>query len=602
MFYSDEIIEEVRTRNDIVDVIGQVVHLERKGANYFGLCPFHSEKSPSFSVRQSTQLYHCFGCGESGNVFTFVMKYENLSFPEAVRSLAERAGLQLPEEEVSPGAREARNRKETLFRINREAARYYYLQLRGDSGRRGLEYFIGRGLTDETMRRFGLGFADVGGNLLTKHLRKAGFTDAEIMEAGLAAHDEKRGLYDKFWNRVIFPILDVGNRVIGFGGRVLGDAKPKYLNTQETPIFDKGRNLYGLNYAKTSRAGHMILCEGYMDVIAMHQAGFPQALASLGTAFTEMQGRLLRRYTGEVILSYDSDDAGIKAAMRAIAILKQTGLRGRVLNLSPYKDPDEFIRAEGREAFAERLKQAEGTWFFELRVTQRGYDLQDPEGRTRFFKEIAGKLCEFEEAIERDSYITATAKHYGIPPEDLRQLVAKSAADRGIVRAAGNPVRTPQGADGKYISPAERKHLEEEKRRLMPERTLLAWLYEEPELLETVKRYLTPGDFSEGIYRDVAERMFRELPEGSFVPAAMVSAFPEEETAGRVAELFEAPLPRRESKTEREHVLEQLIRSIKGHSLERENAALDRTDPDYFRHVIEGRKRIDALKGLKIGL
>ena len=252
MIYSDDFVEEVRSRSDIVDVVGQYVHLEKRGANYFGLCPFHNEKTASFSVHAGKQIFHCFGCGAGGDVFKFVREYENMTFPEAVRSLAERAGMQVPEEDDSPAAKQVRDRKQTLLAINKAAASFYYHQLYQDNRKRGLEYFQNRGLTNETIRHFGLGFADMGGNKLLAHLRGQGYTDAQIIEAGLAAHDEKRGAYDKFWNRVMFPIMDASNRVIGFGGRVMGEGKPKYLNSPETPVFDKGRNLYGLNYAKNS--------------------------------------------------------------------------------------------------------------------------------------------------------------------------------------------------------------------------------------------------------------------------------------------------------------------------------------------------------------
>ncbi|MCR5674507.1 MAG: DNA primase [Lachnospiraceae bacterium] len=593
MLYTDDFIEEVRSRNDIVDVIGQYVHLERRGANHFGLCPFHNEKSPSFSVHQGKQIFHCFGCGEGGNVFTFLMKYENQTFTEAVKTLAERAGMAVPEEDRSEAAQRARNKKQELLAINKEAAIYYAHLLYEDAGRRGLEYFTGRGLSPETIRRFGLGFADIGGNLLSAHLKTKGFSEAQIIEAGLAAHDEKRGVYDKFWNRVMFPIMDAQNRVIGFGGRVLGDGKPKYLNSPETPIFDKGRNLYGLNYAKNARVGNVILCEGYMDVIAMHQAGFTQAMASLGTAFTEMQAGLLKRYTEEVILSYDSDEAGIKAAKRAIGILKEAGLRGRVLNLAPHKDPDEFIKAEGREAFAERLKQAEGTYFFELRIAERDYDLQDPDGRTRFIREAARHLCDFAEPIERENYIAATAKHYGVALEDLRRLVSDTAAREGIAKPAVRAARPARTAEAKQAA--------EDERRLKPQRMLLTWISDEPALLPVVEHYLAIEDFSDDLYRAVAERMFRDIRENRLQPAAIVTAFPEEDQK-RVAAIFDTPMEGVDTQAERERAMENLIRDIKKHALERRSEALTPGSPEYLRRVVELRKETEALKALKIQL
>ena len=303
MFYPEELIEEVRMKNDIVDVISGYVKLQKKGSSHFGLCPFHNEKSPSFSVSGSKQMYYCFGCGAGGNVFTFIMEYENFSFHEAVKFLADRAGVSLPTQEYSEEMKKKESKRARLLEVNKEAAKYFYYQLRSDRGAVGYKYLRSRQLSDETIKKFGLGFANVTSNDLVKYLKSKGYDDKLIQEAGLASFDEKYGMHDKFWNRVMFPIQDSNHRVIGFGGRVMGDAKPKYLNSPETMIFDKSRNLYGLNFARSSRKNQFILCEGYMDVIALHQAGFTQAVASLGTAFTAGQANLLRRYTENVLLS-----------------------------------------------------------------------------------------------------------------------------------------------------------------------------------------------------------------------------------------------------------------------------------------------------------
>lgn len=339
MFYPEEVIEEVRTGNDIVDVISQYVNLKKKGANYFGLCPFHNEKSPSFSVSPGKQMYYCFGCGAGGNVITFIMEYENYSFVEALKLLAERAGIALPEAEYSKEDRERADLKNTLLEINRLAANYFYYQLKQPQGRIGYDYFMKRALSDATVRHFGLGYANKTPDDLYRYMKSKGYADELLKETGLFFIEE-RGARDKFWNRVMFPILDVNNRVIGFGGRVMGDGEPKYLNSPETKLFDKGRNLYGLNFARTSRANCILVCEGYMDVIAMHQAGFTNAVASLGTALTSRHALLLKRYTDSVVLTYDSDSAGVKAALRAIPILKEAGISVRVLCMKPYKDPE----------------------------------------------------------------------------------------------------------------------------------------------------------------------------------------------------------------------------------------------------------------------
>ena len=311
MYYSDDIIEEVRTRNDIVDVISGYVKLQRKGSSYFGLCPFHNEKSPSFSVSPSKQMYYCFGCGAGGNVFTFLMEYENFTFPEAVKALADRAGMELPEVEYSEEAKQQRDLKTAVLEVNKMAAKYYYCLLRAPQGAKAMEYLKNRELSDETMRRFGLGYASQYSDELYRYLKQQGVSDALMKESGLMSVNERQGMYDKFWNRVMFPIMDVNGKVIGFGGRVMGDAKPKYLNSPETIVFDKSRNLYGLHIARTARKKYLIVCEGYMDVISLHQAGFTNAVASLGTALTSQHASILKRYTDEVILTYDSDEAGV---------------------------------------------------------------------------------------------------------------------------------------------------------------------------------------------------------------------------------------------------------------------------------------------------
>ena len=331
MYYPEELVEEVRQKNDIVDVVSSYIRLEKKGSNYMCCCPFHGEKTPSFSVNRGRQIYKCFGCGEGGNVVTFVMKYENCTFQEALKILAEKAGVELPQAEYSEEARRKENRRQRLLEVNKEAAKFYFYQLRTERGAQAKDYLDKRRLSDETRKNFGLGYAPIQGGELLAYLHQKGFDDADIRDVGLAKIDERRGTNTLFWNRVMFPIQDINHRVIGFGGRIMGesDSGPKYLNSPETEIFDKSRNLYGMNYARTSRSGNIILCEGYMDVISMHQAGFTQAVASLGTAFTMGQAGLIKKYTRDVLLAYDSDGAGVKAALRAIRILRGAECLGR---------------------------------------------------------------------------------------------------------------------------------------------------------------------------------------------------------------------------------------------------------------------------------
>ncbi len=588
MYYPDEVIEEVRSRNDIVDVISGYVRLQKKGANYFGLCPFHNEKSPSFSVSRSKQMYYCFGCGAGGNVFTFLMEYENDTFPEAVKALADRAGIRLPEADASEEEKREQSRRSRLLAVNKEAAKYFYFQLRARQGEQGLAYLRGRKLTDETIHRFGLGFANKTPDDLIRYLKSRGFPEELIREAGLANTDEKHGMYDKFWNRVMFPIEDINHRVIGFGGRVMGDGKPKYLNSPETPVFDKSRNLYGLNFARSSRKGNIILCEGYMDVIAMHQAGFDQAVASLGTAFTPGQAGLLKRYTKEVLLSYDSDGAGVKAALRAIGILKEAGLSGRVISLEPYKDPDEFIKNLGAEAFQERIDHAENSFLFEIRMLEREYDLNDPEKKTEFYRAAAKKLCEFPEELERENYLQAVAERYHIGYDSLRKLVAAAAAS-GYVRPAERPK-----------SGIQKKNAPEDNVR-KTQRMLLTWLAEEPQIYPKIAAFLSPEDFTEEIYRRAAEKLFENLSRGEVNAASIISMFPEENEQREAAAIFNTSLPEPETKKEKEKALHDILVSVKRISYEYNSRRLG-SDIEALNRAIAGKKALEELSKTHISL
>lgn len=590
MYYSDELVEEVRQRNDIVDIISGYVNLKKKGGNYFGLCPFHNEKSASFSVSPGKQMYYCFGCGAGGNVFTFIMNYENYTFAEAIKLLADRAGIALPEIEDSKEAREKENRRKTLLQINKEAATYFYYQLRAPQGRVGLDYLKGRQLSDETMNRFGLGYSNKTSSDLCQYLRHKGYPDELIRESGVAVFNEKYGMSDKFWNRVMFPIQDVNHRVIGFGGRVMGEGEPKYLNSPETPVFDKSRNLYGLNFARTARQDNIILCEGYMDVIAMHQAGFTQAVASLGTAFTSGQANLLRRYTENVILSYDSDGAGVKAALRAIGILKEAGLTGKVLNLEPYKDPDEFMKNLGREEFAKRLSQAENTFFFELRMMQKQYDLSDPEAKTKFYNEIAKKLCGFSEEVERENYTEAVAEKYNISMESLKKLVTGYAAKMGM---AAEVIRPKQ--------PVQQKNTPKEQQENV-QKLLLTWLVEEPHLYKKIKKYITPLSFTNELYRQVAQELFPKLEEGKPNPAAIISRFSQEEEQREAASLFNTKLPYMQQDMEsqsqvqeREKAFHDIVVKVKRNAYEHDLKASG-SDMEALSRVISGRQELDELE------
>ncbi len=590
MYYPDELVEEVRAKNDIVDVVSSYVKLQKKGANHWGCCPFHNEKTPSFSVSGGKQMYYCFGCHASGNVYTFLMQYENYTFPEAVKALAERAGVNLPEAEYSAEQKERAGKRAQLLAVNKEAATFFYYQLRQPQGEIGHRYLKKRELSDETMHKFGLGYAGKNGTLLVEYLKGKGFADSLIKEAGLASFTERTGMSSQFWNRVMFPIQDINHRVIGFGGRVMGDGEPKYLNSPETPIFDKRRNLYGLNFARTARSGNIILCEGYMDVIAMHQAGFTQAVASLGTAFTAEQASLLHRYTENVLLAYDSDGAGVKAALRGIGILREAGLSGRVINMRPYKDPDEFIKNLGRDAFQERIDQAENSFFFEIRILSEQYDLGDPEQKTKFHREIARKLCEFTEDVERENYLQAVADKYHIGFENLRKLVLSYASQTGLAK----PAERPRQAAGR----AKREPGEQAKK---AQRLLLTWIVDDPGIYQKIKTYIEPGDFTEELYRTVAEKLFTGLEQGSLHPADIISTFEDEAGQQEAASLFNTTLPELSTLKEREKAFHDILLAVKKNSYEYYTAKLG-TDVNALKQVIDGKKALEELAKAHISL
>ena len=564
MYYPDEVIEEVRSSNNIVDIIGGYVRLQKKGSSYFGLCPFHNEKSPSFSVSPNKQMYYCFGCGAGGNVFTFIMEYENQTFPEAVKILADRAGIALPEAELTEEQKRERNKRQLLLEINKTAANYFYYQLNGDQGQQAREYLENRRLSKETQIHFGLGYASKYSNDLYLYLKKKGYQDQILKETGLLTYDEKRGAHDKFWNRVMFPIMDVNNRVIGFGGRVMGDGTPKYLNSPETMLFDKSRNLYGLNYARTSRKPYMIICEGYMDVIAMHQAGFTNAVASLGTAFTAQHSVLLKRYTQEVRLAYDSDGAGQKAALRAIPILKSAGINVRVIHMDPYKDPDEFIKNLGTEAFQERIDAAESSFMFEISVLEKNYKQSDPEGRASFMKAMARRLLEFPQELERNIYIDAIAGRYGIASEELKRMVNSFGASmsREQVEAAIYQQQEREEMPAK-------KRVEKEDSVLTAQKFFLTWLIEEPSIYDKTKDYINEDDFVEPLYHHVAALVFEELrATGQVLPARILNQFEDVEEQKTAASLFNTRLKTDDDPAVREKALNETVKRIKKNSLE----------------------------------
>ena len=667
MRYEDDIIEEVRSRSDIVDVVSQYVKLKKQGNNYFGLCPFHNEKSPSFSVSSAKQMYYCFGCGAGGNVIGFVMQYENLPFGEAVQYLADRAGITLPKLDYSGKASELSRKKEQLMEINKLSAGYYYYQLRQERGAKGYQYLKDRRLSEDTIRSFGLGFAPPGGNELYRYLKSKQYSDELLMESGLFAQGQ-RGIYDRFRGRVIYPIMNANSKVIGFGGRVLDDSKPKYLNSPETPVFDKGRNLYGLHIARKSRKEQLILCEGYMDVIAMHQAGFSNAVASLGTAFTSGHAMLVRRYARQALLLYDSDEAGVKAALRVIPILRSAGVASRVVRLEPAKDPDEFIGRFGAEAFQERLDNARDSVLFQVDQAAAGVNMSEPQGVNRFFDQCAAILLDLEDELERSLYLEAIVKEYhetGVSASDLRKRLSvlalktnKTSGSSGAWSGStaggqggygqqsgpggygqsgyeqqssqsgygqsgygqsgydqsgygqsgydqqgqgGQPGYGPNGGsqsdygqDG-YARPGSgpsaggRSRRRKESGSRQAQKLMLTWLVTYPGLFPAVRKYLDSEDFTEPLYKEVAEMLFTQYDQGEVNPAKLMNVFTDPEELNEVAGLFNASI-HLEKESELGQALADALIRIREDSFSMGTAS---QDPQIY---ITKKKELEALK------
>ena len=591
MYYSDDLIEEIRSRNDIVDVISSYVKLKKQGATYFGLCPFHNEKSPSFSVTPGKQMYYCFGCGEGGNVYSFIMKYENYSFVEAVKMLADRAGITLPEAEYSEEERKRADLRANLLEINKKAAMYFHHQLKSEKGKIGLKYFNERGLDNETIVRFGLGYSTKTSNDLYQYMKTFGYSDDILKESGLFSFSEK-GTYDKFWNRVMFPILDINSRVISFGGRVMGEGEPKYLNSPETKIFEKSRNLYGMNFARISRKPYLLICEGYMDVIALHRAGFTNAVAALGTAFTDQHAMLIKRYVKEVVLTFDSDGAGRKAALRAIPILKRAGIAMKVLDMTPYKDPDEFIKNLGADEYQKRIDNAMNSFIFEIKMMREQYDLDDPHAKAEFYNNVANKLLEFPDELERNVYIEAVSKEFMIPFESLDKMVKKLAlsySGEGYTdRYNENEVNEEIERDLKK----SKKHLEDGVKQA--QKILLTWLIEDENIYGKIKDIISEKDFVEPLYYMVAKMLFEQLESGAINPAKILNQFTEEDEHREAAELFNTSLREEMSSQEKEKALNDTVYKVKKNSLD--YASRNAKEVSELQEIINEQKKLQKIR------
>lgn len=544
--------------NNIVDFISEYVKLTKKGSTYFGLCPFHNEKTPSFSVTDngSRRMFYCFGCHTGGNVLTFLMKYENLTYTEALKVLAQRAGIALPEPDYSKEDSARQRLKEQVLAVNKDAAVYFYHLLRSERGKNAYNYLKKRQLSDETILHFGLGYSDKYRDDLYRYIKSKGYPDEVLRASGLFSIRET-DVHDYFWNRVMFPIMDPRNRVIAFGGRVMGDGEPKYLNSPETVVFEKSRNLFGLHIARKYKGNELILCEGYMDVIALHQAGFSNAVASLGTALTSGHVNVLKRYTSNIVISYDSDTAGRDAAIRAIPRLREAGLKVKVIDLRPYKDPDELLKAEGPETYRERLKTARNSLLFELDVLRESYDLSDPDSRTAFDNEVARRLSYLEDEMERENYLKAASREYGIEYSLLKGIVMRQVLkrDRTESYTAPQPVSTDrrESADTALLK---------------SQKTVLSYLAEHPGFLERIRDIIHIEDFDVPPYDRIAEMLFGQAAEGRVNISGIISALTEESDQEKAADLFHSEAVT-EAGEDLHKLLNECIINIRKHTLER---------------------------------
>ena len=602
MAITEEFKQELKSRTDIADVISSYVQLKRSGRNLVGLCPFHNEKSPSFSVSRENGFFYCFGCGAGGDAITFIRRIENLDYVDAVKLLAQRAGMTVPEGPSDNGMGKLKTR---ILEANREAARFYHRMLYTPEGRQALDYLRGRGLSEKTIIHFGLGYSPRDRFELVNHLKSKGFSGNEIIQANLANQSQKGYPFDRFSDRVMFPIIDLRGNVIGFGGRIMSDIKPKYLNTSDTPVFNKSRNLFALQFAKNKANGQLILVEGYMDVIALHQAGFENAVATLGTSLTQDQAMIIKRYCDEVVICYDADEAGQKATQRAIGILRPTGVKIKILTVPNGKDPDEFIKANGREAFLKRIESAENSFFYELRMMQREYSMEDPAQRTQFHHAVAAKLCGIEDEIERENYLKEAARRYYVDEGSLRRLVAsygRTGAAKTVWQNGAEPAREPEEKQqSRRTRPSREERIETN------EKLLMTWLADEPEIFPQISPYLRPEHFHEGVFRQAAEGYWKILQEqGGGNPASVIGMFESQQEQELAASMFNTRLKGISDAREREKALKDIVISIRKAAAEKERRQIeDQTQEpsaQMLTKMLQTRKELQALQKIQFTL
>ena len=579
MRYPEHVIEEIREQSDIISIISEYTSLNKKGSSYVGLCPFHNEKTPSFSVSEEKQLYYCFGCGAGGNVITFLMQKENMTFIEAIKYLAERENIKLDETYLSEEEAQNNKKRSELLEILKESAIYFHYNLRAPENQEALDYFLGRGLSMETIKHFGLGYASHQFNGLYEYLKAKGYSDTLLLESGLFLQGKQNSqmIYDRFAGRVIYPIFDLSKKVIAFGGRVLDGSLPKYLNSPENILFNKSRNLYGMHIAKQTKASYFILVEGYMDVIAMHQAGFDQTVASLGTAFTPGHAKLLKRHTNEVIILYDSDGAGQKAALRAIPILRNEGLKVKVLLLQEGKDPDEYLKTHGYDAMKTLLEGAPSDLWFQIRTVEKKFDLVVPEEKVKFLQEIAGILAETSSSIEQAIYLKEISKAYEIDEEAFKAEMNRY-YQSGMQKKRAKQETTPQFKKQVFNN----------------EVVFLANLYHYPNLGRQAQKYLKADFFDEGLLHDLASAILDYLQTGKEVDMTYFTThYPEVEKQNIISHVLIYKDQRYEDMTLLEKMMTENVKRLNKLYIEKRLKVT--TDVKEVQELLFRKKELDKL-------
>lgn len=590
MLYSQDIIEEIRVQNDIIEVISDYIPLKQKGNSYFGLCPFHHEVTPSFSVSPDKQFYYCFGCGAAGNVYSFLMKMDNCDFPEAIKILAQRANIQLPEAQYSQEEKELENLKKRLYEIHKEAGRFYYSKLHSKEGERALNYIVERGVLPNIQRKFGIGYSPKDWDSLFKYLLNKGFTTNELLKSGLISESKtKAGVYnDKFINRIMFPIIDLKGQIVAFGGRILQKGEPKYLNSPETIIFHKSRTMFGLNFAKAAKKREIIIVEGYMDMISIYQAGFHNVAASLGTSFNSEHAKTLKKLVDSVILLYDSDEAGTNAALRAIPVLVSNGFNVKVLQVPDGKDPDEFIKQNGARKFGELLFNAVSYITFQINILRKGYNLNNLEHKIKFTTEVSKLLSKLESDIERDVYILQISKETGIEEKSIKNEILKLKEIEEFKFAK----EAEQKRKKIYTSLNSTKE-NNQKGIIEAQKYILYICSTSNSLYKKIKDYINIDEYIMEVYRKIAKIIYNFNDIGHKIfPAEIINYFELAEEQQTAAEIFALKFDYKDIK-EKEKLINEGIKLIKRTKID--ELMSKSKDINDIQNLIQARKKLDVL-------